>query len=219
MTLDPARVFATLDRHGVDYVTIGAFAVIAHGYVRATADIDLVARQDRDNLERLAAAFADLHARRRGVDADLLEIDPTDPDTLANGASFTLDTDAGPVDYLNDVPGAGDYDGLRARAIEATAADVVVGVAGLDDLIRMKRASGRTQDLRDIANLSPGPPRVSTRAHDSPRCRPYELMADDRRVSVRRAPIPSQAGRPGRRRNRYPETGHRCRPHGPHGGT
>jgi predicted nucleotidyltransferase len=153
VTLDPARVFATLDRHGVDYVTIGAFAVIAHGYVRATADIDLVARQDRDNLERLAAALGELHARRRGVDADLLGIDPTDPDTLANGASFTLDTDAGPVNYLNDVPGAGDYEGLRARAVEATAGGVVVRVVGLDDLIRLKRASGRPQDLRDIANL------------------------------------------------------------------
>jgi predicted nucleotidyltransferase len=153
VTLDPARVFATLDRHGVDYVTIGAFAVIAHGYVRATADIDVMARQDRDNLERLAAAFADLNARLRGVDAHLLDTDPTDPDTLANGASFTLDTDAGPVDYLNDVPGAGDYDDLRARAIEATAAGVTVRVVGLDDLIRMKRASGRPQDLRDIANL------------------------------------------------------------------
>ena len=157
MTLDPARVFATLERHEVDYVTIGAFAVIAHGYLRATADIDFVARQDRDNLERLAAAFAELHARLRGVDADLLGIDPTDPDTLANGASFTLDTDAGPVDYLNDVPGAGDYEGLRARAVEATAGGVAVRVVGLHDLIRMKRASGRPQDLRDIANLSPPP--------------------------------------------------------------
>ena len=155
MTLDPARVFATLGRHGVDYITIGAFAVIAHGYVRATADIDVVARQDRENLERLAAAFAELNAALRGVDADLLDIDPTDPDVLANGASFTLDTDAGPVDYLNDVPGAGDYDDLRARAVEANAAGVVVRVVGLDDLIRMKRASGRPQDLRDIANLSP----------------------------------------------------------------
>lgn len=155
LTLDPGRVFATLDRHDIDYITIGAFAVIAHGYVRATADIDLVVRQDRDNLERLAAAFAELNARLRGVDADLLEIDPTDPDVLANGASFTLDTDAGPVDYLNDVPGAGDYDDLRARAIQANAAGVAVRVVGLDDLIRMKRASGRPQDLRDIANLSP----------------------------------------------------------------
>ena len=157
MTLDPARVFATLERHAVDYVTIGAFAVIAHGYVRATADIDLVARQERDNLERLGAAFADLNARLRGVDADLLGVDPTDPDVLAEGAGFTLETDAGPIDYLNDVPGTGNYDDLRARAVEAEAAGVVVRVAGLDDLIRMKRASGRPQDLRDIANLSPPP--------------------------------------------------------------
>ncbi|MBW3562647.1 MAG: hypothetical protein KY437_09130 [Actinobacteria bacterium] len=152
--MDPGRVFATLDRHDVDYVTIGAFAVIAHGYVRATENIDLVARQDLDNLVRLAAAFDDLNARWRGVDAELLDIDPTDPKTLARGASFTLDTDAGPIDYLNDVPGADDYEQLRERAIEATAAGVVVRVAGLDDLIRMKRASGRPQDLRDIANLT-----------------------------------------------------------------
>jgi hypothetical protein len=157
MTLDPARVFATLDRHGVDYLTIGAFAVIAHGYVRATAAIDLIARQDRDNLDRLAAAFTELRARLRGVDAELLDMDPTDPDTLANGASFTLDTDAGPVDYLNDVPAAGDYADLRARSVETIAAGVVVRVVGLDDLIRMKRAAGRPQDLRDIANLTPTP--------------------------------------------------------------
>lgn len=157
MTLDPSRVFAALGQHKVDYLTIGAFAVIAHGYVRATADIDVIARQDRENLERLAAALADLNARLRGVDAKLLDIDPTDPDVLANGASFTMDTDAGPVDYLNDVPGAGDYDDLRSRAVEATAAGVVVRVVGLEDLIRMKRASGRPQDLRDIANLSPPP--------------------------------------------------------------
>ena len=155
MILDPARVFATLDRHRVDYLTIGAFAVIAHGYVRATADIDIVARQDRENLKRLAAAFADLQARLRGVDADLLDTDPTDLDTLANGASFALDTAAGPVNYLNDVPGAGNYADLRARSVETSAAGVVVHVIGLDDLIRIKRTSGRPQDLRDIANLSP----------------------------------------------------------------
>lgn len=155
-TLDPARIFATLDRHGVDYLTIGGFAVIAHGFVRATADIDLLARQDRENLVRLAAAFAELNARLRGVDADLLDIDPTDPDTLGAGANFTLTTDAGPIDYFTEVPGGGDYVELRRRSVEATAAGVVVRVVGLDDLVRMKRASGRPEDLRDIANLTGG---------------------------------------------------------------
>lgn len=53
-TFEPARIFETLDRHGVDYVTIGGWAVIAHGYVRATIDIDFMARLDNDNMVRLA---------------------------------------------------------------------------------------------------------------------------------------------------------------------
>jgi hypothetical protein len=106
---------------------------------------------------RLCPRLAELRAQLRGVDDHVLDIDPTDADTLANGDSFTLDTDAGPVDYLNDVPGAGAYADLRSRAVETTAAGVTVRVVGLDDLIRMKRASGRPQDLRDIANLSPPP--------------------------------------------------------------
>jgi hypothetical protein len=95
--------------------------------VRATADIDFVARLDRANIERLADALRELDARLRGIDADKLDIDPTDPDVLGNGASFTMDTDAGPLDFLNDVPGADDYDA--------------------------KRASGRLQDLLDIEQL------------------------------------------------------------------
>lgn len=152
-SFDPARIFETLDRHGVDYLTIGAWAVIAHGYVRATADIDFVARLDKKNILRLAAALSELNARRRGVDADKLGIDPTDPQVLANGASFTMDTDWGPLDFLNDVPGADDYEQMRSRARHANAGGVTVRVVGYDDLIRMKEASGRDQDLLDIREL------------------------------------------------------------------
>ncbi len=152
-TFDPARIFETLDRHGVDYLTIGAWAVIAHGYVRATADIDFIARLDRENMVRLATALSELNARLRGVDAEKLGIDPTDPQTLENGASFTMDTDAGPLDFLNDVPGAVEYDQMRSRAREAEAGGVSVWVVGYEDLIRMKEASGREQDLLDIGQL------------------------------------------------------------------
>lgn len=60
---DPPRIFETLDRHGVDYITIGAWAVIAHGYARATADIDFIARLDEANMNRLVAALSELNAR------------------------------------------------------------------------------------------------------------------------------------------------------------
>lgn len=150
---DPARVFETLDRYGVDYVTIGGWAVIAHGYVRATMDIDFMARRDHENIGRLAAALSELNARLRGVDAEKLGIDPTDPLVLGNGASFTMDTDAGPLDFLNDVPGADDYDHVRSRASKANAGGVAVWVVGYDDLVTMKEASGRPQDLLDLQQL------------------------------------------------------------------
>ncbi len=150
---EPARIFDTLDRHGVDYVTIGGWAVIAHGYVRATIDIDFMARLDNDNMVRLANALSELNARLRGVDAEKLRIDLTDPLVLGNGASFTMDTDAGPLDFLNEVPGADEYDQLRSRANKADAGGVAVWVVGYDDLVRMKEASGRAQDLLDLEQL------------------------------------------------------------------
>jgi predicted nucleotidyltransferase len=158
MTFNPSRVFETLDRHGVDYLTIGAWAVIAHGYVRATADIDFVARLDEHNMARLSAALQELNARLSGVDADKLDIDPQDPRVLITGASFTMDTDAGPLDFLNDVPGADEYDDMRSRARRVNAGGVTVWVVGYEDLLRMKEASGRQQDLLDIDQLRANQP-------------------------------------------------------------
>ncbi|MGH8777215.1 MAG: hypothetical protein ACRDWI_19435 [Jiangellaceae bacterium] len=156
--LDPERVFATLERHGVDFTIIGGFAVIAHGHVRATKDIDILAAQERENLRRLAAAFAELGARLRGVDANLLPVDPTDPEDLGNGANWTLETDAGWVDYMSDVPGGVPYEEIRAEARVVEIRGVRLKVAGLAHLLRMKRAAGRPRDLADIAALTPDQP-------------------------------------------------------------
>jgi predicted nucleotidyltransferase len=58
-----------------------------------------------------------------------------------------MDTDAGPLDFLNDVPGADDYETMRSHARRVNAGDVTVWVVGYEDLIRMKEAAGREQDL------------------------------------------------------------------------
>lgn len=151
---DPRRIFEALARHGVDYVVIGGVAAIAHGHTRNTRDVDLMAATDRANLERLAGAFRELGARLSGVDAHLLEIDVYDPATLASGANFTLETEAGGLDFFSDVSGAPSYSQLRARSLLVDLGGLGIRVAGLDDLIRMKQAAGRPQDLADIAALT-----------------------------------------------------------------
>jgi predicted nucleotidyltransferase len=151
---DPRRIFEVLARHNVDYVVIGGLAVIAHGHTRNTRDVDVMAASDPANLERLAAALRELAARLSGVDAHLMDIDVYDVATLASGASFTLETAAGGLDYFSDVPGAATFDELRERALVVDLAGLRIPVAGRDDLIRMKQASGRPQDLSDIAALT-----------------------------------------------------------------
>jgi predicted nucleotidyltransferase len=151
---DPRRIFETFERHRVDYVVIGGVAVIAHGHTRNTRDVDFVAAADRANITRLAGALRELGARLSGVDAHLLRIDVYDPATLANGANFTLETDAGGLDFFSEVPGAAPYEQLRERAMLVDLGGVAIRVAGRDDLIRMKAAAGRPQDLSDIAALT-----------------------------------------------------------------
>lgn len=150
---DPRKVLETLVRHGVDFTVIGGIAVIAHGHPRNTRDIDFVAATDVPNLERLAAALRELRAELWGVDAHLRGIE-LDADTLANGANFTLVTDAGGLDFFNDVPGGAPYEELRSRALVVEMSGLRFPVAGRDDLIRMKQAAGRPQDLDDIAALT-----------------------------------------------------------------
>lgn len=150
---DPRRIFETFARHSVDYVVIGGIAVIAHGHTRNTRDVDFMAATDAVNLKRLAAALRELGARLSGVDAHLA-IDVYDPKVLGNGANLTLETDAGGLDYFSDVPGAPPYERLRERGLVIDLGGLSIRVAGRDDLIRMKEAAGRPQDLGDIAALT-----------------------------------------------------------------
>jgi hypothetical protein len=160
-------VYDALRARGVEYVTIGGVAVQAYGHPRTTQDIDILVDPTRENLERLAAALGDLDARLRGVDADLLGIDPRDPRDLASGANFTLETPAaGHLDVWTDpgaLPGARSWAELRAAAVDVHLPDGgLVRVVGRDDLIRLKRAAAelehrpdekRLQDRNDIAVL------------------------------------------------------------------
>lgn len=59
-------IVAVLNRHGVRYVVIGAYAAIAQqAPIRATRDIDFTPDTSPDNLERLSAALKELGARIR----------------------------------------------------------------------------------------------------------------------------------------------------------
>lgn len=140
-----------LARAEVDFVVVGGVAVAFQGYGRSTKDLDITYATDAENLRRLGELLIDAHARHRGITEDV----PFIPDdrTLARTRLLTLDTDDGGLDLLADPPGAPPYDTMRDRADRVDLDGIVIAVAALDDLLAMKRAAGRPQDLADIEAL------------------------------------------------------------------
>lgn len=149
--LDAERILAALAEHSVDYVIIGGLAVQTHGHVRTTVDIDVYPRPEPSNLARLADALNALDARILNPGSEGAKIDAN---TLPRATLWQFATRHGAIDVLHDAPGAPSYDELRARALEIRLGDLELAVAGLDDLISMKRASARPVDLEDLAALT-----------------------------------------------------------------
>ena len=147
-------------RHAqVGFIVIGGIAVGVHGYVRATKDLDIVPDPDPENLTRLAALLRELGAEHVGVGefaADEFPYDPTDPEQLAQGANFRLETCLGPLDIMQWVAGIGSdpaYTTLAREAIKVPFRGERLLVCGLDHLRAMKMAAGREEDLRDLREL------------------------------------------------------------------
>jgi hypothetical protein len=150
--LDAARILHTLFEADVAYVVIGGLAVQAYGHTRTTQDVDVVPDPDPANLKRLANALDALGAREAGqgrvLDASALV------ERFAASAVVSMDTDAGGVDVHLSPPGAAPYPELAARALVIEVGGVRVAIAGRDDLIAMKRASGRPIDRGDVIALT-----------------------------------------------------------------
>jgi hypothetical protein len=152
---DPLGMLRILVDRGVRFVLIGGLAANLRGTADVTQDLDICYARDLDNLEALAAALTELQARLRVArepDAGLpFRLDAI---TLRNGDSFTFVTSMGDLDILGTPAGTAGYPDLEAEAETFVAADgLTILVAGVDDLIRMKSASGRTKDIVHLEHL------------------------------------------------------------------
>jgi predicted nucleotidyltransferase len=158
--LDPVPLLRALAEGGVDFVVIGGFAVISHGVVRVTKDLDIVPASDGPNLERLARRLAQLEVVQLGAGdfaADEMPFDPTRAEDLAEGGNFRLETPLGILDIMQWVSGVDSdhaYSALAGAAIDAEVEGVPVRICSLEHLRAMKRAAGRPQDLQDLADLA-----------------------------------------------------------------
>jgi hypothetical protein len=147
-----------LNAAGVRYLIVGGLAVVAHGYLRFTADVDLVLDFDEGNLRQALSALARLGYRPRAPVALDDFVDPANRATWSREKHMTVfslhspDHAATEIDLFVEAPL--DFEAAYARSVSM---DVTPGVAGtfigLDDLLALKRRAGRAVDEIDIRQL------------------------------------------------------------------
>ena len=151
-------IVAALNEAGVRYLVVGGLAVVAHGHVRFTADLDLIVDFDESNLARALAVFKGLGYLPRA---------PVKLEQFADAGQrsawirdkgltvFSMYSDlhqATEIDLFVEDPLGFDEAYLRAVTMEV-APGIDATIVGIDDLIRLKRSAGRPQDLADIERL------------------------------------------------------------------
>lgn len=147
----PTKLLRRLVEGNVDFVVIGGVAVIAQASPRLTKDLDICYARQAENLEALGSVLVAADAKLRGV----VEAVPFIPDarTLRRTEILTLRTVDGDIDLLVEPAGCPPYELLKSNADRITLDDLRVLIACVDDLITMKRAAGRPQDLIDLEAL------------------------------------------------------------------
>ncbi|MCH7591944.1 MAG: hypothetical protein IH989_04070 [Planctomycetes bacterium] len=152
------HIVKALNDASVRYLVAGGLAVVAHGHLRFTADIDLILDLDEDNAKRALAALKALGYRPRAP-VEMEEF--ADARTRARWvrekklAVFSLSSPQHPateVDLFVESPL--DFEAAYKASVEFDVArNVAARFLGMEDLILLKQQAGRSQDLADIEAL------------------------------------------------------------------
>jgi hypothetical protein len=132
-----------LNSRGVDYIIVGAHSLALHGRPRYTGDLDILVRSTPENARVLVDILNEFGFAQSGFEqADFLK-----PEQLIQlGRAPTR------IDLLTSISGVSGEEAFASK-VSAELDGIPVFVLGKDALIRNKRATGRPQDLADLATL------------------------------------------------------------------
>ena len=135
------RVCSLLNSQHAKYLIVGARACWLHGYVRATADVDILIPEDLENHARVIAALSELEDRAAAelTPHDLVENIVV---KIADEVEVDVSTRAWTVSYSDAI----------VTALKITIEGVEVPYVDLQTLIRSK-STQREQDKVDIQRL------------------------------------------------------------------
>lgn len=140
---DFKELLESFNKHHVEYMIVGGYALAFHGAPRYTGDIDLFVKPDQENARRIMAALDEFGFGSVGLAANDFEI----PNQVVQ-----LGIPPVRVDIITSISGVSWEQACVGRAA-GKYGDVSVYYIGRDDFIANKRASKRKKDLADVEAL------------------------------------------------------------------
>lgn len=139
------RIVASFNKHQVEFMIIGGWAVVYHGHVRETEDLDIFIRRTEENAKKAVAALEDIG----GGCPELT------PEVFIHDNGISLGEAPVKVDVLSNLPGV-DFQESWSRCESGPFGEETVKFISREDLIANKRKVARPKDLDDARELEAG---------------------------------------------------------------
>ena len=128
------------NKHKVDYIIVGAYALGFHGAPRYTGDLDIFVRPDPINAKSIMQALHEFGFGSVGL---------TEADFEEEGKVVQLGFPPVRIDIITSITGVS-WEQARSGRVKGQFGDLTVYFIGRDDFIANKRALGRKKDIADL---------------------------------------------------------------------
>lgn len=137
---------SALNNNEVDYILVGGYSVILHGYSRTTGGLNIWVNKEKKNYAKLVKAFREFKMHVFDMTEDIFLNNP-------ELNVFTFGRPPRSIDIMTNVKGLYFVETFKAsKMVEVE--NLKVRLIHLNQLLQAKKASGRHKDLDDIENLS-----------------------------------------------------------------
>lgn len=134
-----------LNENKVNYILVGGYAVVLHGYPRTTGDMDLWVERSLENYRKLEKAFSQF---------GMPLFDMNEQNFLSHPVwdVFTFGNPPVAIDIMTRLEGL-DFNTAFDRTVIFEDEDLKIRTIHKSDLILLKKSAGRSKDLNDLENL------------------------------------------------------------------
>lgn len=126
-----------------DFIVVGAYALAAHGFPRATGDIDIWIRNTPENAQKVMTALVEFGAPLTDLSTE---------DFIASDSIVQIGVEPRRIDLLTRIDGV-EFEEAWSHKLEVTVDNVSIYVLSRTDLLKNKKTAGRAKDQVDIVWL------------------------------------------------------------------